>query len=204
MAGAARLRLLVGLGVIAFHVALFVLLRGSTGAATRPTGRPAQPLTTLRLLPWPTTPQVATEAKTTPSARGPRAAAAISVTAPSTAVQQRSAAAPTQADASSLPALPASQPPRALDLTLPRGFATRSGARNPALDDARANSAHLTPEQRMAETFDTRVVEEAMGDGRRRLRQGANCVIVTPSRIAQLMPFNDSATRTPSMVSACP
>jgi len=204
MAGTARLRLVVGLGVIGFHVALCLVLRGSIVAPVRPTDRPAQTPTTLRLLPWRQAPQTTTEAKSTPPARGPRAPAAISVPAPSMVVPDAPAAALTQADAAPLPALPASQPPRPLDLTLPRGWATRPDARHPATDDPRANTPRLTPEQRMAGAFDTQVIEEPMEDGRRRIRRGADCVIVTPSRIAQLMPFNDSAARTPSLVSACP
>ena len=204
MAGASGRRLVVGLGVIGFHVALFVLLRGSTGVPTRPTGRPAQPPTTLHLLPWRPVPQTTIAATTTPPARVPRAPAAISVPAPSMAVPKAPAAPLTPADAAPLPALPASQPPRPLDLTLPRGWATRPDARHPATDDARANTPRLTPEQRMAGAFDTQVIEEMMEDGRRRIRRGADCVIVTPSRIAQLMPFNESAARTPSLVSACP
>jgi len=132
--------------------------------------------------------------------RAPGRPEAPATAAPPFAELPGSASVPTPA----LPALPASQPPRPLDLTVPRGFDTRGVARQPALDDPRANTARLTPEQRMARALDTRVVEESMEDGRRRFRQGASCVIVTPSRMAQLQPFDDAAARTPSTVSACP
>jgi hypothetical protein len=74
----------------------------------------------------------------------------------------------------------------------------------PQGDDPRANTARTTPEDRLVAALDTRVIEESFGDGRRRIRPGADCVIVTPSRIGQLMPFNDAAARTPATVGACP
>ena len=72
------------------------------------------------------------------------------------------------------------------------------------VDDARANTARLTPEQRLAAALDTRVIEEDLGDGRRRIRQGANCVIVKPARIGQLTPFDEAAARMPALVGECP
>jgi len=206
MAGAPRLRLVVGLGVIAFHVALYLLLRSSVGAPLRQAGRPTQLPATLRLLPWRPVPAppTTTGTRATLPEHQHRAAGAITATLPSTPAMPATSPAPTRADAAPPPALPASQPPRALDLSLPRGFATRPDARHPAIDDPRANSAHLTPEQRMARAFDTQVTEEPMEDGRRRIRRGDDCIIVAPSRVAQLMPFNDAATRSPSLVSACP
>jgi hypothetical protein len=212
MAGATRLRPIVGLGVIGFHLALYLLLRGSVGGPERQASRPTQAPTTLRLLPWrQPTPQQAPDAST-PAAqatqarapRVPRAPAPITTAAPAATGTPAPSPAPTQADAAALPALPASQPPRPLDLSLPRGWATRPDARHPAIDDPRANTPRLTPEQRMGRTFDTQVIEEQMEDGRRRIRRGADCIIVAPSRTAQLMPFNDAAARTPSLVSACP
>jgi hypothetical protein len=73
-----------------------------------------------------------------------------------------------------------------------------------ATDDPRTNRARMTPEQRMEAALDGHTVEESLGDGRRRIRQGDRCVIVTPSRATQLFPFNDSAARAPAMVSPCP
>lgn len=88
-------------------------------------------------------------------------------------------------------------------LTLPRGFATRPGPSHPAIEDARSNTARTAPEQRMARSLDTALIEESLGDGRRRFRRGDDCAIVRPSRIGQLMPFNEAAARSPSLVSAC-
>lgn len=200
--------------VVALHAGLYALLRRSTGWRLRHATEPACAPVTLRLLPWRKTlaqrAPAEPEQMPTPANRPLTARAAITITPPtSTAVSAVSAvnagrAVNAQAETSTLPELAASQPPRSLDLTLPRGYADRPGSRNPALDDARAITSRTTPEQRMAAALDTRVVEEDLGDGRRRFRQGANCVIVKQSRIGQLMPFNEAAARTPSLVGACP
>lgn len=194
--------------VIVLHLALYLVLRNSPGWQVRPQTQTSAPRTevTLRLLPWrdpatvPAAPPRPARAERTAPSRAPRAITAAAPPAagplPTESAQAMTAPAPWPA---------ASQPPRPLELRLPPGFATRQGARNPAVDDPRANSARLTtPEQRMGATFDTRLVEEDLGEGRRRIRQGANCVVVRQSRIGQLMPFNESAVRTPALVGACP
>lgn len=202
-AGAALLTLFV---VIALHLGLYTVLRGSAGWKERRAERPAAPMVSLRLLPWRELPlpERPHESRAgTPQARPERNAPAA-ISAPATPPTPTASPRSEFADAATPAAPPASQPPRPLDLTLPRGFATRPEARNPAVDDARSTSARTTPEQRMARSFDTQLVEESFGDGRRRFRRGDDCAIVSPSRIAQLMPFNEAAARTPSMVSACP
>lgn len=206
-----RRRLFAAVGVAALHVLLYLLLRGSGIAPTRTASRPTQPATTLRLLPWRSAPPRAVVAESptrpaaTPRPQGLRSQVPAAIT-PSAALSPSSATANNHAadDAPPPPEPAASQPPRPLDLNLPRGLATRPDARSPALDDARANSARRTPAQRMARSLDTTVIEDEMDNGRRRYRQGDTCVIVKPSRIGQLMPFNEAATRTPSLVSACP
>lgn len=197
--------------VVALHAGLYALLRSSTGWRLRHATEPARSPVTLRLLPWRNTlaqrAPAEPEQMPTPANRPLTARAAITIKPPtSTAVSAVNAgrAVNAQAEASTLPELAASQPPRSLDLTLPRGYADLPGSRNPALDDTRAITSRTNPEQRMAAALDTRVVEEDLGDGRRRFRQGANCVIVKQSRIGQLMPFNEAAARTPSLVGACP
>ena len=109
-----------------------------------------------------------------------------------------------QADAATPVEPPASQPP--LNLTLRPGFATQPGARNPALDDPRVNTDRSASVDRMAATLgtDDRTTEENLGGGRRRIRRGNDCVIVSPSRVGELMPFNDAAVRSPSLISKCP
>jgi hypothetical protein len=48
---------------------------------------------------------------------------------------------------------------------------------------------------------DTAVHEEQLGGGRWRIRQGADCVIVTPSRSGQIDPFSRAP---PATLGACP
>jgi len=194
--------------VLALHALLFAVLSRSW---TRPLTVSAATRVTLRLIP-----ALAADRQRPPPGAEPRAAPAVTRASPrhTTTLAPASTrdASPLDAataihapsDSAGAPAPPASQPPRQLDLSLPRGWATRPGARHPAIDDPRTNTARLTPEQRMAGAFDTQVIEEPMEDGRRRIRRGADCVIVVPSRIAQLMPFNEAAARTPSQVTACP
>ena len=195
--------------VLLLHLGAWVALRHSLNAPGRSeaTRQPAR--VNLRLLPMPVAPSPRT-ALLPPRANTPREQAAITPRRPADAPPpDTSAAAGITAPAEATPVagppeLPASQPPRALDLALPRGYATQPGTHNAAVDDPRANTARLTPEARMARRFDTQVTEEVIDNGRRRFRQGDKCVIVTPSRTTQLMPFSESAARIPSMVSACP
>ena len=111
------------------------------------------------------------------------------------------AAAPVEASPLAEP--PASQP-RVLDLNLPRGYSQRLEGRNPVVDDPRANTAKRTPEQRMAGAFDTREIQEQLGDGRWRVRRGAHCAILTPARTSQIFPMEPSAARVPGTWSECP
>jgi hypothetical protein len=195
--------------VLLLHLAAWVVLRHSAGAAARRESLTEPSRISVRLLPWPTTPSARAEPQR-PRTDAPRGPAPITPKRPADAVPPNANAtasitAPAEPTlAAEPPALPASQPPRPLDLNLPRGYAVRPGARNPATADPRANTTQPTPEARMARTFDTQVTEEVMDDGRRRFRQGDKCVIVTPSRTTQLMPFSESAARIPSMASACP
>ncbi len=212
---ATRRGLIAVMCVIALHIALYIVLRGSAGWQLRSTARPApeRAEVTLRLLPWlqplvpvthsaPVAPRAHAEAQQPAPRRTPEA---ITVAAPTAAESPATATATesTSTSAAIAPEPPASQPMRPLDLTLRPGYATQRNARNPGLDDSRANTARLTPEERMAARFDTRVIEEELGDDRR-IRRGADCVIVRPARIGQLMPFNESAARAPSLVGACP
>jgi hypothetical protein len=102
----------------------------------------------------------------------------------------------------------ASAPPSPLDLRLRPGSTLRAGARNPAVDDPRANRARPDAGERMAATLgtDQRIVEEALGAGRRRIRQGTGCVIVSPSAAGRLDPFGQQSQRgtLPSLVEPCP
>ena len=92
----------------------------------------------------------------------------------------------------------ADTPPRAaLDLRLPRGASAPWRARNPVLDDERANTnpaARQTIEARIAAALggSDQITEERLDDGRIRLRRGRQCVVAHPNRAERLDPFNAS------------
>ena len=196
--------------VLAIHLTLLWLLVNSSATRAARESKAAPP-TRITLRPIAASPpvapaQVAIEAPARvstprpPTARPTRTREATSAPGITAMPGPRPEAAlrpePSASEASPLPSL--------LDTEATRR-AIRASARNPALGDPRTHSARPdTPEARMAANFDTRLTEEELGDGRRRLRRGASCVIVTPSRIGQLMPFNEAAARAPSLVSACP
>jgi hypothetical protein len=193
--------------VLAVHAALFTLL-GRTWMP-RPTS-PAADRVSVRLIP--TTPALVRPQP--PADPTPRTAKPVSAIRPNRPRPVDPAppqdvptvAADTPGNPSGItfaPEAPASQP-RPLDLTVRRGSVVAPDSRNQALQDPRSNTPRTTPEQRMSAAFDTRVIEESLGDGRRRIRQGSSCVIVTPSRAAQINPFDDRSARTPSLVSPCP
>lgn len=201
------------LAVVALHLALLNLLDVPRRAAFQ---RPQPARLSVRLLaPAPaertdratapstrtrTEERVATPRAPTLAARAPAPIHPPSFAAPLPDSAPNSAEA---AAAAGPPGPPASQPP--LDLVLPRGYALSPGSRNPALADPNANTARPSPGERMAATLgsDRRMVEEDLGAGRRRFRQGAECVIVTESRIGQLLPFNEGATRSPRLATGC-
>ena len=93
----------------------------------------------------------------------------------------------------------------ALDLRLPRAA---SGAQPPsaqATNDPRSNSARKSFGDVLAGALgsDDRLIEDARGDGRLRVRKGARCVDVRPARGAELNPFEQSVRPIPSLVEAC-
>lgn len=100
------------------------------------------------------------------------------------------------------PGPPASAPPR-LDLTLRRAGSPASPEIAAALEDPRVRAPKLSWEQRTANRLDTRVREEALDDGRLRLRQGGDCVIVAATRHAQLNPINQGTGTPPRGVMPC-
>jgi hypothetical protein len=192
--------------VLAAHAALFTLLGHSW--MLRPPPNAAR--VAVRLIPTPTPvrprpPAVPAPRTTSPlpsihPGRAPPVAPAPALVEPPVSVDGPGMA---SGGITVTPEAPASQP-RPLDLSVRRGSPVSPEARNPALQDPRSNTARTTPEQRMSAAFDTHVIEESLGDGRKRIRQGSSCVIVTPSRAAQINPLDEQSARTPSLVSACP
>ena len=84
----------------------------------------------------------------------------------------------------------ADPPPARLILTLPALAA--SAPRNPALSDARTNTARLTLEEKMARALDGTVHQQVMADGTTiRRRVGNQCVDLHESRAVALMPEVD-------------
>ncbi len=186
---------LVALAVLALHALLLLgaLRLGVWRDRQQPRREPA-PLR-VTLLQLPRTAQPAGNAPLLPQPRPARPAPrlrepqAITLPVPDVTAEPE-VPAPTPAQAA------ASEPPRALDLRLPRRIAGPAAGRNPALDDARANSARpATVESRIASLLGgvDGIVEERLDDSRMRLRRGTGCVIVHPSRAERIDPFNSSA-----------
>ena len=103
---------------------------------------------------------------------------------------------------------PSPPPPAPLDLRLPRGTAVAPPAQRPsslATQDARANSARLSFGEKLADAMgsDDRLTEEDWGDGRIRIRRGADCVIAQESRAGQLDPMGQSTRPAPRGVKPC-
>ena len=107
-----------------------------------------------------------------PTQAAPAAGAATSI-APSTA--------PTASPATERSTLTLSLPPQAA-----------SAPRNPALTDARTNTARLTLEEKIARALDGTVHQQVMADGTTiRRRVGNQCVDLHESRAVALMPDVD-------------
>jgi hypothetical protein len=107
------------------------------------------------------------------------------------------------------PAPPAPSPDKSalrLDWAPPSRPAQQSNTpsvREQALNDARSNTQRPSAESRMAQNVgDDRLQEEALGDGRRRIRKGTVCADVHRTHIAQLNPF-DSRLRDVNVAKPC-
>ncbi len=103
------------------------------------------------------------------------------------------------------PAAPPPPRPTALDLRLPRAASTPLSPAAQAVADPRANSVHKSFADKLADALgrDERTTEEARGDGRIRVRRGADCVDVREARSAQLDPIGQSTRPTPRLAEAC-
>ena len=105
------------------------------------------------------------------------------------------------------PAQATAPPPRpaALDLRLPRAASAPLSPAAQAVADPRATSVHKGFAEKLADALgrDERTTEEARGDGRIRVRKGADCVDVREARSAQLDPIGESTRPTPRLAEAC-
>jgi hypothetical protein len=92
---------------------------------------------------------------------------------------------------------------RPMNLQLPKGWTPPRAERHPALEADHGQRA-LTLEQRLKDLLgDGRWVEERMGDGRLRLRNGNRCVYWQRSRSDVLNPFNAAPTPWTAHAGAC-
>jgi hypothetical protein len=195
------------LAVAAVHALLGLAMLASRPPPDR-SNLPAQPALLVWLLPAEVASAQRPAARTEPPST-PVAPLAGTPPRPAPVPVQR----PVAAQAITLPAASAPQPTLAeapaaaapLQLDLPRTASAPERRRHPGLDDPRANTPRKTLEARIAGTMggDDRLVEEMLGDGRLRYRQGADCILVQPSRAALVDPFNQSATPIPRMVGPC-
>jgi len=204
-----RRQIAVGVAVVALHGALWWLVRPLS-----PTVIPFRP-ERMSVVLMPPRPAVAPAPATRPDApdppaRMPLAPASRSMRPSRTEGAPLSAPGPPEPGSAEVVAeaasTAASQPLRPLDLTVRRS--AQGGvapARNPALDDLRANTtARAVPEARMAQRFDQTLHEELREDGSLRITRGNDCVDLKQSRASQLF-ATDSATRPmPRLASACP
>ena len=126
------------------------------------------------------------------------------IEAPSFAVPRP--AGPSGAEVVAEPAsVAASQPLRPLDLAVRRGAPGTATARNPALDDLRANTTlRVAPEARMVRRLDPTVHEELREDGSVRITRGDDCVDLKQSRASQLFATDNATRPMPRLASACP
>jgi hypothetical protein len=132
-----------------------------------------------------------------PSSR-PRASDPADPVAPASPAEPQAITMPAPAPAG-VPDAAASEPPRPLNLALPRGAAARGRPDAPALTDARSNTPRATFESRLASALggDGRWVEERIDTDLVRFRRGGRCVDVQRGRGDQLDPYNRAASLRP-------
>jgi hypothetical protein len=182
---------------------LLVLLSWRLDPAA-PVALPATPTSWLRLLPAPPAPVAEPPDRLLPTppapptrAVQPAAPQAITLPAPVEAGPNSTAAAPALPAPAATGA--ASAAPQALDLRLPAPALRGAGLPRPPAEN-RPRSVESTLSRDLA---DGPLVEEDLGNGRKRFRQGRRCVEVRDSRMAQVDPFNQSVSPVPKQVEDC-
>ena len=86
-----------------------------------------------------------------------------------------------------------------LNLQLPKGWESQSATRHPAIEAGAGRRQPLTVESRIANALGGGSwIEERLGDGRLRLRNGNKCIYMERNRGDDLNPFN--ALPTPGLV----
>jgi hypothetical protein len=203
------------LAVLALHGLLFSLIARPGAWRERGPVPPSPPPLMFWLLDRTPPPAATAEAQAVPPPRARRPPSAPQrVQAPSTqpaepqAITQPAVEAPNATAAPSPQTEPSSASPAPLNLSLPRGASAAWRQRNPALDDARANSraprtlATLV-EQALGGDPSGPITEEALADGSVRFRRGSQCVIARPNQAQNLDPFNGSVLPKPRLIDRC-
>ena len=94
-----------------------------------------------------------------------------------------------------------------LNLALPRAASAPWRQRNPALDDARANTPRRTMETLIAQALGGdpygAISEEHLADGSVRFRRGSQCVISRPNQAQNIDPYNGSVMPKPRLLDKC-
>ena len=86
-----------------------------------------------------------------------------------------------------------------LNLQLPKGWESQSATRHPAIEAGAGRRQPLTVENRIANALGGGSwIEERLGDGRLRMRNGNKCIYMERNRADDLNPFN--ALPTPGLV----
>ncbi|MBT9487973.1 MAG: hypothetical protein IV093_10740 [Rubrivivax sp.] len=192
---------LVVAAVLLLH--LLVLVSWRLGPAA-PAALPAVPTSWLRLLPATPAPVAEPPDRLLPTSPArptrpvqPAAPQAITLPAPVEAGPTSTAPAPALPAPAATGAAGAAPPP--LDLRLPppplRGAAP---LRPPAENRPRSVESTLS-----GDLANGPLIEEDLGNGRRRFRQGRRCAEVRDSRAAQIDPFNQSVSPVPKQVEDC-
>lgn len=192
--------------VVLLHLALLWLLgQAYAPQALRKTGAPQSFWTWLRPEPPPSaeTPARARQraaarvllapSSQTPALTGPEPAAPVATTG---TVMPQAIIEPAPAAAQ------APLPP--LRLNLPAHMAS-APARNPAMDDPRANTPRLSFGEKLARDLgtDPSLREERLNDTTLRVRRGSECYVVRQALTAQQDPWNGRMTDRPSTVEKC-
>ena len=187
-------------GVCLLHL---MLLRACEPPAGRDQTTPVQPALNVRLLP---APEPTPRAVESPVQRRPmlarpapaREPVTQAITIPAIEPMSPDAAPETPTDGAAPSAAPAASAPP-LDLRLPPSALRGAG---PAT--TRAEPKPRSVESQLSNDLaDGPLREEALGNGRLRLRQGRRCVELRDSRMAQIDPFNQSVSPIPKQAEDC-
>jgi hypothetical protein len=175
--------------------------------APEPSAAPAKNAATAAAPPQPLPRRAAAAAQPAAVRQPPRAQeqpALQWLPAPAAQATASSAAVPATASPPLAATSAASAAAAALRLELPR--AALGQRANPALADERHRAERTTLETRIRDATngvgDT-IVEDRLADGTLKLRRGTACVLVHPSRVASIDPFNEAFSKKARGVEAC-